>query len=71
MSVRAGVDVRLDSLSAFQEFVDELSVALSLLGMQFEPRPSGRITEGSVEIGRVVSWQPREKIALEWHPTEW
>ncbi len=54
MGVRASVDVKLDSLSAFQEFVDELSAALSQLGMQFEPGPSrGRITEGSVEVGRV------------------
>jgi SAM-dependent methyltransferase len=71
MGIRASVDLRLDSHSAFQEFIEELSLALPKLGMQFEAGPSGRITEGNVEVGRVVTWQPGEKVALEWHPADW
>jgi len=71
VGIRASVDVKLDSGTAFQEFVEELSVALSHRGMQFEPESGGRITEGGVEIGRVLSWQPGERIALEWHPAGW
>jgi SAM-dependent methyltransferase len=71
MGIRASVDVKLDSRSAFQGFVDELSMALARLGTQFEPGPNGRLTDSSREIGRVVSWQPGERIALEWHPADW
>jgi ubiquinone/menaquinone biosynthesis C-methylase UbiE len=71
MGIRAGVDLKLDPLSAFQELVDELCMVLPKFGMQFEPGPGGRITEGNVEVGRVISWQPGEKVALEWHPTDW
>jgi len=46
-------------------------MALSRLGIEFEHGPNGRLTEGSHEIGRVVSWQPGERIALEWHPADW
>ncbi len=49
MSVSASVEVKLDSPAAFQEFINELSVALMQLGMRFEPGPGGHITEGSVE----------------------
>lgn len=71
MRVHASVDVKLDSHAAFEQVIDELSVALSELGMRFEPGPGGRITEGSIEVGRVVFWQPDEKITLEWRPADW
>jgi len=71
MGVCVSVDLKLDSASAFQEFVAELSLALSQLGMHFEPGPTGRITEGSHEVGRVVCWQPGDRVTLEWHAATW
>ena len=51
--------------------VEELSTALSRLGMQFQPGADGRVMEGVVEVGRVVRWQPPEEIVLEWHAADW
>ncbi len=39
--------------------------------MQFEQGPKGRITEGSTEVGRVLSWDPEKRISLEWHQADW
>jgi SAM-dependent methyltransferase len=63
--------VKVDSSTAFQGLVDELSWALSRLGLELEPGPGGRVTESGTEIGRVVAWQPGEKIAWEWHGAGW
>ena len=71
MSVRTGVDLRLDPSSAFQSLVEELSAALSQLGIQFPPGADGRLLEGAVEVGRVVRWQPPEEIVIEWHAADW
>ena len=71
MGVRASVDLRLDQSAAFEAFVEELSFALSRLGMQFQPGNDGRVMEGAVEVGRVVRWQPPEEIVLEWHAADW
>ena len=71
MGVRTSVDLRLDRSSAFEAVVEELSTALSRLGMQFQPGADGRVMEGVVEVGRVVRWQPPEEIVLEWHAADW
>jgi SAM-dependent methyltransferase len=71
MSVRTSIDLKLDLPSAFEAFVEELSTALSRLGMQFEPGVNGRVTEGVTEVGRVMCWQPQEQIVLEWHGADW
>ncbi len=71
MGIRTSVDLRLDPSSAFEAFVEELSTALSRLGMQFQPGADGRVMEGDVEVGRVVRWQPPEEIVLEWHAADW
>jgi SAM-dependent methyltransferase len=71
MSVHASVEVKLDRHSAFQEFVDELAMALSRLGIAFEPGPSGHVHEAGAEIGRVTSWQPDERVVLVWHAADW
>jgi hypothetical protein len=39
--------------------------------MRFDPSPSGRVTEGNTEVGRVLSWKPGELILLDWHPADW
>jgi SAM-dependent methyltransferase len=71
MGVRTSVDLRLDPSAAFQAIVEELSVALSRLGMRFEAGVNGRVMEGVVEVGRVIHWQPPEEIALGWHAADW
>ncbi|SPE29476.1 Type 11 methyltransferase [Acidobacteriia bacterium SbA2] len=71
MGIRASIDLKLDPSAAFDALVGELSTALLDLGMQFEPGAQGRVTEGAKEVGRVTSWQPNEKIALEWRGADW
>jgi SAM-dependent methyltransferase len=71
MSVRISVDLKLDPSPAFEAMVDELSTALSRLGMELRPGVDGRLMEGAVEVGRVVRWLPPEEILLEWHGASW
>ncbi len=71
MSVRTSVDLKLDRLSAFEGFVEELSSSLAQRGMQFQPGADGRVMEGALEVGHVVRWQPPETIVLEWHAANW
>jgi SAM-dependent methyltransferase len=71
MGVRTSVDLTLDQPSAFAAFVEELSTALTRLGMQFQPGAGGRVTEGTIEVGRVIRWQPPEEIVIEWHAAHW
>jgi len=71
MGVRTSIDLKLDPSAAFDTLVAELSTALLDLGMQFEPGAHGRVTEGATVVGRVTSWQPNEKIALEWRGADW
>jgi SAM-dependent methyltransferase len=71
MGIRTSIDLKLDPPSAFNAMVGELSTALSESGMQFETGAQGRVKDGAREVGRVISWQPHEKIALEWHGADW
>jgi SAM-dependent methyltransferase len=71
MSVRISVDLRLDQSAAFEALVEELTSALSRLGMEFQPGADGRVMEGGFEVGRVVHWQPPEAIIFEWHAADW
>ncbi len=71
MGVRTSIDLKLDLAAAFDTFVDELSLALARLGMRLEPGAHGRVMEGVIEVGRVVSWQPKERIVLEWCQADW
>jgi SAM-dependent methyltransferase len=71
MTVRTSIDLKLEPSAAFDALVGELSTALSELGMQFEGGTHGRVLDGATEVGRVICWQPREKITLEWHGADW
>ena len=71
MGIRTSVDLKLDPSSAFEAIVEELSTALSRLGMQFQAGADGRVMAGAVEVGRVARWQPPEEIELEWHAADW
>jgi SAM-dependent methyltransferase len=71
MSVRISIDLKLDLSAAFETFVEELSTALSRLGMQLESGVDGCVMEGPIEVARVECWQPRKQILLEWHRADW
>jgi SAM-dependent methyltransferase len=70
-TLRASIDVALEPAPAFAVLVEELAAGLLRLGIRFEPDPQGQVTEGEVEVGRVVVWEPGARMALEWHPAEW
>ncbi|MGH8247581.1 MAG: hypothetical protein ACREUU_14250, partial [Gammaproteobacteria bacterium] len=65
------MDVALEPFAAFDTFVEELTGALARVGIRFEPGEEGRVTEGAVVVGRVVSWRRGERVALEWHQADW
>ena len=71
MSLHISIDLRLRPPAAFDNLMDELSMRLSRLGMRFEPGPGGKVTDGAIEVGRVVSWLRNERIVLEWRPANW
>jgi SAM-dependent methyltransferase len=70
-TIRASSDVALEPGPAFAMIAEELASGLARLGIRFEPGAEGRVTEGAVEVGRVVAWEPGARIALEWHPADW
>ena len=70
-TVRARIDVALPPPGAFAVLVDELALALERLGMQLEPGLGGRVLAGDLEVGRVLAWEPGERILLEWRPADW
>jgi SAM-dependent methyltransferase len=71
MGIRTSIDLKLDLPSAFDALVGELSRALAELGMQFEAGIHGRVLDGATEVGRVIGWQPHERIVLEWRGADW
>jgi SAM-dependent methyltransferase len=71
MGIRTSIELKLDPPSAFDALVGELATALAGLGVEFVPGLQGRVVEGTIEVGRVTSWQPPQKIALEWHGADW
>jgi SAM-dependent methyltransferase len=70
-TIRTSIDVALEPRAAFDSICTELSFALERLGMRIDTGPGGTVTAGTLEIGRVISWTPGERLALEWHPATW
>ncbi len=70
-TIRSSLTVALEPSTAFEVLAGELADALARLGIRFEPGIGGRLVEGDVEIGRVVTWRPGARIRLEWHPPPW
>jgi SAM-dependent methyltransferase len=70
-TILTSIDVALEPRAAFDLICTELSSALERLGMRFDTGPAGTVTAGPLEIGRVISWTPGERVALEWHPATW
>ncbi len=69
------VSVSMESTLApdmvFETLVDELPTALDRVGLRFEPGKDGRITQGDIEVGRVVEWVPGQRVRLQWRPADW
>jgi ubiquinone/menaquinone biosynthesis C-methylase UbiE len=70
-TVRVSMDVGLEPKVAFDVLVEGLVTALGRAGLGFEPGATGHVDENGREVGRVVSWIPGERIALQWRPADW
>jgi SAM-dependent methyltransferase len=70
-TVCVSMDMALAPTVAFDVLIEELATALRQGGMGFETGTNGRVTEGELEVGRVVSWKPGERVLLQWHQADW
>ncbi|HYN22993.1 MAG TPA: methyltransferase domain-containing protein [Thermoanaerobaculia bacterium] len=70
-SLRTSIELALDPAAAFAVFAEELASGLARLGLHFDAGAQGRVTEGAVEVGQVIAWEPGTSMALEWHPADW
>lgn len=70
-TVNASINLPLQPSAAFDVIVEELSAALREVGIQFDTAPQGKLTEGSTEVGQVISWKPADRIVLRWRAAEW
>ena len=70
-SIRIVVDVPLEPPAVFAALVDELETALARRGIHFAGGAQGRISQDGIEVGRITSWQPGNRIELEWRPATW
>jgi hypothetical protein len=69
-AVRASIDLALEPSAAFEVIVEELAAALERLEIRLDIGRK-RIVEGEVEVARIISWAPGERILFEWHPSGW
>ncbi len=65
------MDSALAPAAAFETLIEELVIALDRAGMRFEPGPSGRVTQGAFDVGRVTEWASGERMRLKWHQADW
>jgi SAM-dependent methyltransferase len=70
-TVHVHVDVRLEPSWAFDLLVEELAAALARRDIGFDAKAEGGIVQGSVEVGRVVSWEPGARLLLRWRQADW
>ena len=70
-TVNISIDLALAPTAAFELVLEELAAALAQGGMSFEAGMSGRLTEGEIEVGRVVAWKAGELIRMQWHQADW
>jgi SAM-dependent methyltransferase len=70
-TVRTSVDLELDRSAAFDVIVKEVAAALADAGIQLKPGAGGCIVQDGVEVGRVLSWEPGQRVLLEWRPADW
>jgi SAM-dependent methyltransferase len=70
-TVRLVAGVGLAPGPAFVQVVEEVAESLARAGLRFEPRPGGTVREGDRVVGRVVSWDPGQRLGLAWDPPSW
>src|SRR5262245_66439760 len=70
-TILTSIDVALEPRAAFGSICAELSSAVERLWLRFPAGPDDSLTAGALEIGRVVSCTPGERLVLEWHPATW
>src|SRR5260221_168519 len=70
-TVCVSIDIALAPAVAFDVLIEELATALARGGMSFEAGTNGRVVQGELEVGRVVSWKPGERVVLQWHQADW
>jgi SAM-dependent methyltransferase len=71
VNLRSSIDVPLEPTAAFAVLAEELVAGLARRGIRFEAGARGQVTEGSVQVGKVIAWEPGARMALEWHPADW
>lgn len=69
--VQVSVVLVLAPNSAFDALVHELKTALARRGLVFETGAAGRITEGTLEVGRVTRWARGRGFSLAWSAPPW
>src|ERR1051325_7766905 len=70
-TVQASIHLPIERERAFDVFVDQLSVALSLAGMEFMAGPTACVKEREFEVARVAAWKPGQQILLQWRAVDW
>src|SRR5260370_6869774 len=70
-TVCVSIDIALAPVVACDVLSEELATALARGGMSFEACTNGRVVQGELEVGRVVSWKPGERVVLQWHQADW
>lgn len=70
-TLRIAIDVPLDRAAAFALLLDELPTALAISGVQLDAGPEGAVSENGATCGRIIDWQPGERMLIEWHPAPW
>ncbi|MBO0887601.1 methyltransferase domain-containing protein [Candidatus Bathyarchaeota archaeon] len=71
MDVRVSIEVAMSPKTAFANVIDEVTLSLHRLGLEFQPKAGGRIRQGKKELGRILSWSPGKQAEIVWYPLEW
>lgn len=70
-TIRSSIELDLSPSEAFEAAVRELPPLLAQNNIRFEPGPEGQIMEGNFRVGRIVLWEPGDRIVIEWHQASW
>jgi SAM-dependent methyltransferase len=70
-TVLTRINVNLEPLQVYETLLDELATALHRQGIRMEEGAGGRVMQGSIEVGRVVSREPGKHLKLQWQQVSW